>query len=217
MLTFKLRLYTKEMAEFWEEAFRQKGEMWGWQPAKSAVLANELFLAGGVKSVLVPGIGYGRNARVFRDSGIAVTGIEVSGTAVDLAKRYFGDALKIYHGSVTEMPFDDRLYDAVFCYALIHLLDKKERVKLIADCYDQLAENGLMVFTAVTKQAAIYREGTYVSQDRFEVFDGIKMFYYDVQTIAEEFGKAGLFGITEITESYPFYLIRCKKEKAGGL
>lgn len=203
------------MTEFWEEAFRQNGEMWGWQPARSAVLANELFLAGGVKSLLVPGIGYGRNARVFRDSGIAVTGIEVSGTAIDMAKRYFGDELKIYHGSVTGMPFDDKLYDAVFCYALIHLLDKAGRRKLIRDCYGQLAESGLMVFTAVTKQAAIYGQGTYISKDRFEVFDGVKMFFYDTQTIAEEFGEAGLFEITEITESYPFYLIRCKKEKGG--
>ncbi len=54
------------------------------------------------------------------------------------------------------MPFDDKLYDGIFCYGLIYLLDKGERTKLIQDCYDQLTENGFMIFTAITKQAVTY-------------------------------------------------------------
>src|SRR5690554_2910302 len=91
--------------EFWESNFIEKQEMWGFEPSRSAVLAKEFFVQQSVKSILIPGIGYGRNAQVFRDSGIAVTGIEISKTAIEMARKHYGTAMTIYHGSVTDMPF----------------------------------------------------------------------------------------------------------------
>jgi SAM-dependent methyltransferase len=200
------------MTEFWEEAFKDKQEIWGLKPAKSTVITKDFFVEQKVKSVLIPGIGYGRNAQIFRDNGMTVTGIEISETAIELSKKHFGNEMKIHHGSVTEMPFDNNLYDGIFCYGLIYLLDKSERTKLIQDCYNQLKENGFMVFTVITKQAVTYGQGTNIGKDRFEMFGGVKIFFYDSKTIAEEFGKSGLFEITEVTENYPFHLIKCKKE-----
>ncbi len=101
------------MTEFWEEAFKDKQEMWGLNPAKSTVITKDLFVEQKVKSVLIPGIGYGRNAQIFRDYGMTVTGIEISGTAIEIGKKHFGNEMKIYHGSVTDMPFDNNLYDGI--------------------------------------------------------------------------------------------------------
>lgn len=201
------------MTEFWEEAFKARHEMWGSEPALSAVLARDLFVEHKIKSVLIPGVGYGRNAQIIMDNGMTVTGIEISQTAIDLARDHFGNDLTIYHGSVTEMPFDDKLYDGIFCYGLIYLLDSNERGKLIRDCFNQLTENGLMIFTAVTKDAPTYGQGTLVSKDRFEMFGGVNIFFYDKETIVEEFCDAGLIEVTEVTENYPFYLIKCRKDK----
>jgi SAM-dependent methyltransferase len=199
--------------EFWETNFNEKQEMWGLEPAKSAVITGDLFVAKGVKHILIPGIGYGRNARVFRDCGIEVTGIEISQTAIDLARKHYGNDLKIYHGSVTDMPFDNERYDGIFCYAVIHLLHENERKKLIRDCYDQLAPNGYMVFTVITKEAPTYRKGDLIGKDRYEMFGGgVKMFFYDRASVQEEFGAAGLVGIEEIEENYPFFLITCRKD-----
>lgn len=201
------------MTEFWEEAFKDKKEMWGFKPAKSAVLTKDFFVENNVKTVLIPGIGYGRNAQIFKDNGMTITGIEISQTAIDLGQKHFGNDLKVHHGSVTEMPYDNNLYDGIFCYGLIYLLNKEEREKLIQDCYKQLTENGLMVFTAITKEAQTYGQGTYISKDRYEMFGGVRIFFYDRETIEEEFAKAGLFEITEVTENYPFYIIKCKKHE----
>ncbi|WP_153800925.1 class I SAM-dependent methyltransferase [Foetidibacter luteolus] len=199
------------MAEFWEESFKDKKEMWGLEPAKATVLIKDFFVEHKIKNILIPGIGYGRNAQIFIDSGINVTGIEISKTAIDLAKKHFGNGLKIYHGSVTKMPFDNILYDGIFCYGLVYLLNRDERKKLIQDCFDQLSENGFMVFTAITKDAQTYGQGTLISKDRFEMFGGVKIFFYDRETIQEEFGNTGLFEVTLVTENYPFHLIKCKK------
>ena len=45
------------MAEFWESNFIEKQEMWGFEPATSAVLTKDFFVAKGVKNILIPGIG----------------------------------------------------------------------------------------------------------------------------------------------------------------
>lgn len=204
----------KIMTEFWEDNFREKQEMWGLEPVDSAVITKDFFLEKGVKDILIPGIGYGRNAQVFNTNGIEVSGIEISETAIALARKHYGPEMTIYHGSVNEMPFDTNQYDGIFCHALIHLLDRDERAKLIQNCYEQLTENGYMVFTVISKEADTYGQGKYISKDRFELFGGVNMFFYDKETIQEEFGSAGLFEITEINEHYPFYLIKCKKTQA---
>lgn len=185
--------------------------MWGFEPAKSAVLTKDLFVQQSVKNMLIPGIGYGRNAQIFKDSGITVTGIEISGTAITMAWKHYGADIKIYHGSVTDMPFDKTRYDGIFCYALIHLLNANERRKLIRDCHNQLREDGYMVFTAISKNAQTHGKGKFISKDRYEIFDGVKMFFYNRESITTEFKKAGLFEIVEVDETYPFFLIKCKK------
>jgi SAM-dependent methyltransferase len=200
-----------EKPEFWESAFGEKQEMWGFEPSKSAVLTKDFFIQKSVKNILIPGIGYGRNAQIFKENGIAVTGIEISKTAIEMARKHYGTDMVIHHGSVTDMPFDKSQYDGIFCYALIHLLDGSEREKLIRDCYNQLSENGYMVFTVISKDAHTYGQGKFVSKDRYEIFDGVNMFFYDKESIKSEFGKAGLFEVTEISESQPFFLIQCKK------
>lgn len=197
--------------EFWESAFNEKGEMWGFEPANSAIVTKNFFVEKSVKNILIPGIGYGRNAKVFCDAGMKVTGIEISQTAIEMARKHYGDSLTIYHGSVTDMPYDTNLYDGIFCYALIHLLNEEERRKLIHDCYNQLTANGDMVFTAVSKKASTFGQGRFISKDRYEIFNGVNMFFYDRESITAEFGESGLFEIMEITENYPFYLIKCSK------
>ncbi|WP_299212587.1 class I SAM-dependent methyltransferase [uncultured Aquimarina sp.] len=200
------------MTEFWEENFIDKQEMWGFEPSKSAILTKDFFLKNSVKNILIPGIGYGRNAQIFKENEIDITGIEISKTAIDLAHKNYGTDMTIHHGSVTEMPFDSKKYDGVFCYALIHLLDKNDRSKLISDCYNQLNKNGYMVFTAITKNAPNFGKGKPIEKDRYEFHKGAKIFYYDQESLKAEFNGFGLFEFNEVNENQPMYLIKCKKE-----
>ncbi|MGN6495654.1 MAG: class I SAM-dependent methyltransferase [Agriterribacter sp.] len=200
------------MTEFWEEAFKDKQEMWGLSPTNSAIATAEMFQSKGLKEILIPGIGYGRNAQAFWSKGMKVTGIEISKTAIQLAKKHYGAALKIYHGSVTNMPFDNERYEGIFSYALIHLLNENERTTFIKNCYDQLCDNGYMVFTAISKKAQTYGQGTLVSKDRYEQSGGVKIFFYDEISIQNEFGNFGFMEATEVPESHAMYLIKCCKK-----
>jgi len=208
------------MTEFWEASFIEKQTMWGFEPSDSAILTKEFFLEKKVKDILIPGIGYGRNARIFCENGIKVTGIEISKTAIDLARQN-GLDFTIHHGSVTDMPFDNKLYDGIFCYGLIHLLNKRERNKFIKDCYNQLKPNGYMVFTAVSKKAPMFKKGKELSKDRYETMKGVKIFFYDSDSVKQEFKNYGLLEFMEIDEStkhmenkppVKFIIVKCQKK-----
>ena len=49
--------------------------MWGENPTDNSINVLELFQKNKIKSVLIPGFGYGRNAKVFYDQGFNVSGI----------------------------------------------------------------------------------------------------------------------------------------------
>jgi SAM-dependent methyltransferase len=191
--------------------------MWGFEPTASAIFARNYFARMGVKDVLIPGIGYGRNAKVFLDHGMSVTGIEISDTAIALARSQLGLQIPIYHGSVTNMPYDSRQYDGVFCYGLIYLLDADGRAKLIRDCYRQLTLGGHMIFTVISKKAPMYGQGARLGDDWYERLPGLQMFFYDAASVEREFGPHGLVEFSEIDEptpggdSLPFINVVCKK------
>lgn len=210
------------MTEFWETAFTKMQLAWGLEPTKSALLARDYFARAGVKEVLIPGIGYGRNAKPFLAHGMSVTGIEISETAIGLARSRLGLEIPIFHGSVTDMPFDDRRYDGIFCYALVHLLDAPGRDKFIRDCYRQLTPGGHMIFTAISKESSMYGQGARLGDDWYERMPNLRMYFYDPESVEREFGPYGLVELSRISEplggdeALPFFNVICRRERAVG-
>jgi len=203
--------------EFWEKNFQDKQMMWGEGPTESALFARDYFLKQDVTNVLIPGVGYGRNAIPFLDADMTVTGIEISQTAIDLARSEMKLDITIHHGSVSEMPFDDKKYDGIFSHALVHLLDEEQRKKFIKNCYSQLAQGGTLIITAITTKAPSYGMGTLIGPNRYEQHGGVQIFFYDEDIVRREFGEYGLVELREISESsgasvMPFLVAVCTKK-----
>lgn len=204
------------MTELWEAAFVKNQLMWGHAQSRSALFAAEVFARAGAKDVLIPGVGYGRNAKAFLDRGMSVTGIEISATAIGLARSELGLTIPIHHGSVTDMPFDDRTYDGIFCYGLLYLLDAEARARVLRACHAQLASDGQMIFTLIAKEAPMYGKGQHLGEDWYEPHPGVRMYFYDEASIARDFGPLGRVEQSRIDEpagsgTFPFINVTCKK------
>jgi SAM-dependent methyltransferase len=205
------------VTEFWETAFAKMQLGWGLEPTASASVAGDYLARAGAKDVLIPGIGYGRNAKAFLGRGMAVTGIEISQTAIELARSRLGLDIPIFHGSVTDMPFEDQQYDGIFCHGLIYLLDANGRKKFLRDCYRQLTPGGHMIFTLISKQAPMYGQGPQLGEDWYERLPGLPMYFYDTESVEREFGACGLLTVSEIDEpsgggvSLPFLYVLCQR------
>jgi SAM-dependent methyltransferase len=208
------------MTEYWESRFKNEGAMWKSEPSDSAFYAIDLFKKKNINKILIPGFGYGRNASLFIFNGFDVTGIEISESAIKLA-RDSGIKCIIHHGSVTSMPFDDALYDGIFCYALVHLLNQTERRNFIKACFNQLKKGGTMIFTLASKQTGLYGHGKLLSKDRYEISKGLKAFFYDSASVLKEFSDFGMVESRDIEEPVKFMegeepvkliLVICKKQ-----
>jgi len=208
------------MFEYWESRFKDEGAMWKFEASDSAFIALDLFKTNNFTSILIPGFGYGRNGKLFCDHGFSVTGIEISKSAIDLAHKN-GLKCMIHHGSVTSMPFDDGTYDSIFCYALIHLLNKTERQKFLKSCYRQLKHAGIMIFVVASKQMSMYGNGVCLSKDRYAISEGLNVYFYDSDNIVKEFSDFGLLEYKDMEEPVKFMdgqeplkliWVICKKE-----
>ena len=122
-----------------------------------------------------------------------------SKSAIDLA-RSNGVNCKIHHGSVLSMPFDNMLYNGIFCYALIHLLNKNERRNFLRSCFRQLESEGLMIFTVVSTDSGMFGNGKLLSKNRYEIMKGLNVFFYDSDTVIKEFAGFGLIEFKDIDE-----------------
>ena len=77
-----------------------------------------------------------------------------------------------------------------------------------------------MVFTAVTKHAVTYGVGEKLSTDRYRTKDGVDLYFYDKDSIHEEFAEFGLIEAAEIDETgngkpeTKFWKIICQKTTA---
>ncbi|RPH31044.1 MAG: class I SAM-dependent methyltransferase [Bacteroidales bacterium] len=187
------------MIEYWESRFSNEGAMWKFEPSDSAVAAMNLFKSNSIRKILIPGCGYGRNTKIFYNNGFEITGIEISKSAIEIAKEN-GLNCKFHHGSVASMPFDNDQYEGIFCYALIHLLNRTERRAFLESCYNQLKVGGLMFFVIASKAMSLYGSGRFLSKDRYEISKGLKVFFYDQDSTIKEFSDFGIVEFKEIEE-----------------
>jgi SAM-dependent methyltransferase len=165
------------MNEYWEERFLAEGRIWGNTPSRTAAHALELFRRYGVRTVLVPGAGYGRNTRLFTEAGLAVTGVEIAAAACEMAKEY--DTLtQFYNANALDMSFLDEKYDAVYCFNTLHLFLEKDRKILVRQCADRLSKGGIMYFTVFSEREESYGKGREVEKDTYESKPGRPAHYF---------------------------------------
>lgn len=207
------------ISDYWEILFEKEGNAWGWQPSQSSELVSSDFKSNAVSDILITGIGYGRNAVPFLKRGIKVTGIEISSSAIKIAKDKQLN-INFHRGSVLDMPFDDKLYQGLFSYSLLHLFNNKERNKILQLSYDALLPSGIMYFVVVSTTTEMYGEGEKLSNDYFKLNNGLKVFFYNSKSIEKEFSDFGLVDywlidepITHIQNVKPLkcYMIKCIK------
>ncbi len=186
---------------YWNNIF-SKGLIWGSEPADSAIDAAEYFQQNSVNNILIPGIGYGRNVKPFVDKNISVTGIEISENAIITAKSCYD--INIHHGSVLDLPFDNSKYDGIYCYSLLHLFNRTERKRILSLLFDQLSTDGIMILVVVSTKSQLFGEGRLISSNRFKLSNGLKVYFYNEESIENEFSRFGLVSYEAFDEPVKF-------------
>lgn len=172
--------------QYWEQRFNEEGMIWGESPSKTAFFALDIFRRQKIKSILIPGSGYGRNSKLFSSSGYLVTGIEISEKACNMS-REFDPGSKFLNETVLDMSFDAGKYDAIYCFNVLHLFRRDDRKKFLEECRKKLKENGLAFFTVFSNEESSFGQGKEVEENTFETRPGRPAHYYTETDLVGEF------------------------------
>jgi SAM-dependent methyltransferase len=172
------------MSGYWSRRFAQEGMIWGSEPSPTAQTARNIFRQYNVKSVLVPGSGYGRNTKVFSEE-FKTLGVELSVEALKMATEW--DPMSHFIlGSVLDTIFEEKV-DAVYCYDVLHLFLKEDRRRLVANCLEQLQPDGLLYFTSFSDEDANNGIGTLLEPGTYEYKEGKYAHFFSDEDLREHF------------------------------
>jgi SAM-dependent methyltransferase len=189
----------EDPGQYWDKRFKVEGRIWGDSPSKTARIAVKLFQNSNVKSILVPGAGYGRHTRFFSAHGFDVTGIEISPLACQMAGEFDPQSC-FFNASALNMSFDTNKYDAAYCFNTLHLFLEKDRLELIRQCENKLSSHGLMFFTVFSEKDSSFGDGKKVEENTFESRPGRPAHYFTRGDLMVHFAKYSLVKIGMIND-----------------
>ena len=186
--------------DYWEKRFLDGGKIWGDKPSRTAIYALELFKRHNVNKILVPGAGYGRNTKIFTDANLDVTGIEISASAIELAKN-FNPKTQFFQGSVLDMPFDDEKYDGIYSCYVLHLFLKDDRISFLKKCFNQLRAKGYAFHVVFSDNENSFGKGERVEENTFESKPWRPVHYFTENDLKEHFKEFSVIETGEIEEA----------------
>lgn len=187
------------MSSYWENRFTNEGMIWGESPSNTVYHATEIFKNNDVKQVLVPGSGYGRNTKAL-SSSFSVEGIEISQSAIDLAAQWDPKSTFIQGSVLDEAPLQNKKYDAIFCFDVLHLFLEQDRAKLIQNCYNHLSFSGIMYFTCFSNEDQHNGVGKRIEEGTYEYVAGKYAHFFTEEDLLSHFSKFIVIELGTTTE-----------------
>jgi len=185
--------------EYWNERFSRDGEIWGKNPSKTAFIALKLFQERKIKTLLVPGAGYGRNTKLFSDNGFEVVGIEISQKALAMAKKH-DMKTQFINDDVLNLPIKDQKFDSIYCFNVLHLFLKEKRKFFLKRCIDQLNPNGIIFFVVFSNNEKSYGKGKMIEINTYESKPERPVHYFSENDLKAEFKDFQIIKTGEIEE-----------------
>lgn len=189
-----------DQVEYWDTQFGENGCIWGEEPSIATNIALSIFKENKVNSILIPGVGYGRNSKLFTSGGFDVTGVEISSTACCLAQKY-DPSLNLLNGSIFDVQLPKEEYDAVFCFDVLHLFLKEEREKFITKCGSIVKPDGFLFFTVLSDNDDYFGNGIEVEAATFEVKPEKLIHFFSKSDLEDSFDQFNKIQEGEILDS----------------
>lgn len=135
--------------------------------------------------ILDAGCGSGKYTLPLRMRGYAVTGIDVSTKALEMARTSstkHGLESEFIAGNICHLPFSDNSFDAVLCYGVLQHLLLKERELAISE-FGRILTKGGQLFIEVFGKDDMRYGGNEVEPDTFSRKSGIIYHYFSIDEL----------------------------------
>lgn len=95
--------------------------------------------------VLEVGCGTGTSLGLFADAGCEISGIDLSSSMLDRAKKKLGDGADLQLGDASNMPFEDGAFDLVVGILTLHEMPFEMRRAVVSEMARVLSREGRVV------------------------------------------------------------------------
>ena len=165
-----------DQRDLWDGFYRANGRAWRGNSRIPDPLS-------GRGDALDLGCGNGKTVSTLLDMGYRVTGIDFSGTAVEMCRENFGDAARFEACDVSDLPFDDGSFDYVTAVHVLEHVDDPGMPKVASEIVRVLRPGGYLFVRSFTPSdmRSDKRSGEgilYVHRNP----DGITRFFRDLET-----------------------------------
>ncbi len=192
MNTYLLSLLTRAPHLYaWEKDYKMRGGLW-----RGVSVFDFSFIPTSAK-VLELGCGDGKTLSALVANGFNVTGIDVSPSAIKLARKKIGKKAKLVVGDVCDLPFEKNSFDAVIAVHVLDHLSQKERKIAVAEIKRVLKKNGVIFFQGFSKNDFRFGAGEKVEKNTFRRKNNVWYHYFSTLDVRRLFYS---FEVVELRE-----------------
>ena len=112
----------------------------------------------------------------------------------------FDPRSKFFNGTVMNMSFDNRRYDAIYCFNVLHLFRQPARELFLNQCIGKLKERGSMYFTVFSNEESTFRQGQETEPNTFESKPGRPVHYFTEADLRQYFCNFEIIDIGTIQD-----------------
>lgn len=188
-----------EEKQLWDDFYRADRFLMWW-PSECIVRFVAKYVTGAETKVLDFGCGNGRHLFLLTKRGLKPSGVEVSGEALAVARRWMDsegyDAdLRLYDGIT--LPHEDSTFDVVISYGVLDHMRLAEAKRCAAEMARVLRPGGRLCVTLAAVTDFRYGVGQEIEKNTFiidsDVEGGLPQHYFSRQDILDCF--SGFFDI----------------------
>ena len=161
----------------------------------------------GTKDILDLGCGIGRHSILFAQEGFNTYAIDLSENAVCRAKKWAEDCglnINFSIGDMINLPYDDKVMDAIFAYYVISHTDTKGVIETLKQIRRVLKPDGEVYLTFGSKDSWGFKENWPVvdANTKIRIEDGpdnnVPHFFADSKLIYELFRDFNILDLKQI-------------------
>ena len=164
-----------KQAQYWENAFSGKQDMFGVSPSSAVIKASEIFKKEGVTNILELGAGQGRDTLFLAQKGFHIHVLDYSKTGIDnIIKK--AKALKLAnlisgqeYDVRNSLPIKDKKFGGCFSHMLYSMAFTSKELEFLSDeIHRVLNDKGLNIYTVRNIKDTDYKKGIHRGEELYE-------------------------------------------------